>query len=280
MVSQSFDAKTTVKVSMTTMTTTEFVAHVSCKLDLEKFNFRIDGTMDMSIGKTMHMHTDSKMLVNAATKMFVQSTKVIDTDSGKVMSNNCTARKVKDMPAPRIFSVYFKSLVRKMQELATCGGNDGTYDTWKFEKSYDGPIPSIPGHESPLPPGTVVDGSVSEKLQMTKDSILHSSTTSVSAKVTAPNGTVLEDVHLSASVDTSNAKAGGPSTEDMDYSGWGDCKAPPSGEELDFETLFKVASAPMQGLYSRDIVQNLDQKHVLAALQAGLKAQKTKTVVV
>merc|ERR1712151_916958 len=107
--------------------------------------------------------------------------KVTNKTDGKVITQNCLVHNVTSMPTPANLSRLFKTEVMPMiRLLATCGGNDGTYDTWKIAKSYDGPVPNIPG----MPPNNIssVSGSVSEKLVMTKDSLLHSAASTAHVK--------------------------------------------------------------------------------------------------
>lgn len=227
------------------------------------------------VNKTTNIEV--KYIVDADAKMVVHSTKAMQGD--KVILNQCIAQQVTNMPPAVILQGLFKEAVDQMQAVAKCGGNDGTYDTWNLDKSYDGPVPPIPGSKSPAPKGSLIDGTVNEKLQMTKESIIHSSSSTLKVKVTAPNGTVMENVGGEVSMTTSNAKAGGPSDADMDYSGWGDCKAPPSpppaGEEFDIKPMFKEAATPMEGLGRH----GLFMKYALTALKKGVLA-KDKTVVV
>lgn len=279
LVSQSFDSKISAKVHTTTFTTTMSDISVSEKVDLEKFHLRMDVAVDdishNISGVVMKGNLAMKMILNADTQMVVGDLTMTDSKTKKVLYHNCTLKKVKNMPPAAMLSGFLKTAINMMQNNAKCGGNDGTYDTWKFDKTYDGGVPPIPG-QKPLPPGTMVDGSLNEELKMTKDSIIHSSTTSVTLKMTAKDGTVIENVGVDTSMTTSNAKAGGPSDEDMDYTKWSNCK-PPAGEKFDIKGFVSQAmpAIPTEAIAS----QGVFLKHFLAALEKGMKTQE-KTVVV
>jgi len=254
-------------------------AQLTEKLDLEQFSFRMDESFPLKLriaNQTIDEQVDMKMVLVASAKMVVVYTKTV-ASSGKVSHTvqNCTAHKVENMPSVQELKTGFQSLVLPMvQEAMTCGGNDGTYDTWKVEKSFDGPVPpQIMGHK--LPANATATGQVSEKVQMNKQSLLHSATTSMDATVKVSGK---EMISTKTSVDLQGSStSGGPSKDDLDYSKWGDCK--PS-DQINLNNLFQapagsMAGQVMEGFESHGVLL----KHIIAVLQADGKTA-TKSIVV
>jgi len=261
----------------------EINAAMSEKMDFEKFNYASSISMPVTTKlpngtTTMDMKVESKSVFRADQKTVTTWTKMTDNKKGTV-TTNCAKKTMASMPTVEVLATYFKMIKKTMQEKATCGGNDGTDDTWKVDQKFDGPIPAIPGLPVKVPPGITADVTIGLTLKMDKDSLIHGGgvTMDVSGSATATGMTmhVIENSDLKIS----DSKAGGPSDADLDVSGWGDCK-PLAGSEIDM--LFQTeapheAAASAIASMSKGMVF---QSHILATMQASLKPQHKSTVVV
>jgi hypothetical protein len=145
-------------------------------------------------------------------------------DAGKMGGKQCVIQELpqggKDMVAQ--LAITFENIVKPLiSGEAKCDGNDGTYDSWKFTYDYSGDLPT--GDLPPIPNLPSLDGlginngSVVEDLQMTKDALLHSSTTHLSGKLL--NGTEpIGSLKMTTSMTIDKATKGGPSADDLDPS--------------------------------------------------------------
>jgi hypothetical protein len=262
------DATVSVSIEMptTTMSTTMVVSGTFTeKLDLDMFNMYVEQATDVTMETPIHadISTVMKSLLIAKDKKIVNYAKVTNKTNGKTLMQKCTVMNVSQMPEPAQLSVMLQVLMVTMRKSISCGGNDGTYDTWKVDKSYNGPIPPIPG----IPPTNIssVSGSVSAEVAMTKDSLMHMAKTEVSAKAVDKGGKSSSfDVDLDMEV--SDAKSGGPSPADLDYSSWGKCE--PVVPPVDVDHLF---DAPEGGLPFQQTTSL--QQHVLATIKAAMKSE-------
>merc|ERR1712216_10301 len=106
-----------------------------------------------------------------------------------------------------------------MGDAITCGGNDGTYDTWKMnfahKKGEPWPVPV------PVPQLPDMDLNVEMNTQMSKDYLLHSETLHITAAM-EKDGTST-NIKEDSTMEVTEASATGPTTDDLDYSSWGTC---------------------------------------------------------
>jgi len=213
-------------------------SQITEKMDFEQFNFRMDSEADVTMEK-MTAKAVVRQIVLASQQKVVMYQKM--TVNGSTITSNCT---VTDVPQIAQLPLLLKSIVKPaIQKAAKCDGNDGTYDTWAVDKDMpETPIPQIP-NVPPMPDGTTAKGSIHEKLQMTKDGLLHSSTTKVTFEAYDKDHTSLGAGEGNVDVKITNSQAGGPTAEDLDYSAWG-CK--PSDEKMDLEEIFKGAQSPLK----------------------------------
>jgi hypothetical protein len=217
LVSQSFSGTAEVSVdgsfNGTTVTTTVMTSFTEM-LDLEKFNLREDasGSVDFE-GQKATANTTQILLIGEKQAISYSSVDVAGT-----VRKECVIQKLpENTPPPAELAGLLMVLKPKLQQMAVCGGNDGTSDTWKCAANYSGPLPNPPVPvDLPVDISGLVlkDGDISEDVQMTKDSLLQSSSTSVSGELL--NGSLsLASLKLTSTIKVTEAKAGGPSEADL-----------------------------------------------------------------
>jgi len=251
---------------------------VTEKLDMEKWNFRMDLTENVKetipgIPKEVNMKVEAKVIFEASKKTGVLWYSMTDVTSGKVVKQNCTTKTDKEIPAPTTLTLLWKSMVLpKLQAAASCGGNDGTYDTWKFAKSIKNGSAPLPAPLPPMPKGTT--GTIVAEIAMDKNFLVHSLVSDVDMEVPASGTKSTTKSH--GALDVSKNEASGPTDKDLDYSTWGKCH--PSNE-LEMESFFmpaQSASPVLQKLFSNGVLN----KFMLATLEASKEPQQSNTVVV
>jgi hypothetical protein len=239
-VSQTISGTTEVSVDATfngTTVTTTMTADFREMLDFEQFNMREDSSATVKIdvqGQTLTVSTNTTQIVNIGEKQAISYSSV---DMNGTLQKTCMIEKLPDeTPSAVELSMLMKTMVMPLLEkTAICAGNDGMYDTWTVAKTYSGPLPQIP--DSPIPPQfqglEIKDGSFSEEVQMTKDSLVHASSTTVSGELLNKTET-LGNVQLQASMTITDVKAGGPSADDLDPSQFDvNCTEAPSPMDLE-----------------------------------------------
>jgi hypothetical protein len=248
-VSQTLSGTTEVSMEVTlngtTMTTT-VTGSFTEMFDFEKFNMREDASGIAEVmGNTTVVNTTQ--ILNIGEKQLIVYTSAVDL-KGKPMKTCVIEQLPAETPTPELLSGMFQAEIKPLlQQAAVCGGNDGTYDTWKFNKTFSGKLPPIPNSPDPRLDGlSIKDGSVSEDVQMTKDALLHTSVTHVKGEML--NGTaVLGNLNLTASMTVTDAKAGGPSATDLDPSQF-DVTCTPLNTTVDLEAFLQAPGFARQQL--------------------------------
>jgi len=218
--------------------------------DFEKFNIveHVFSNVEVKVGnKTMTVPTNTTQIVNIGEKQVIQYSSV-EVDG--IVTKTCVIEQLPpSTPEPaQLATIWLFEIKPLIQNIAVCGGNDGTYDTWKFNKSFNGPVPQIPNSPFPMDGLTIKDGSASEDVEMTEDHLLHASTTSVSGELL--NGTVvLGTTKSKVSMDVTDVKPGGPSATDMDPSQF-DVKCTPANTTVDLDMILRSPGFARQQLLS------------------------------
>jgi hypothetical protein len=248
-ISGKLEASVDTTFNGTTVTTTQVASFVEM-FDFEKFNIREDAFGDAKVtvdGKSRTVSTNTTQIVNVGEKQVISYSSV-DID-GQVTKTCVIAELPPNFPTPATLATLWQLEVKPMvQRTAICGGNDGTYDTWKFSKSWDGPVPQIPDSPPMLDGLVIKDGSVSEDVEMTQDHLLHASTTSVSGELL--NGTVVLGTTKSKfTLTVTDMKKGGPSAADLDPSQF-DVNCTPASATVDPEVFLRSPGFARQQLRS------------------------------
>jgi hypothetical protein len=217
MVSQTMSGKVDVSVDVQfngTTKTNQSSLTFKEMMDFEKFNIREDISQGEMMKGTAIINVDEKRMITYESV----------TVGGKSVKN-CTIVKLPDtVPSSEQLAMMMDMYKPLLQKQADCGGNDGKYDTWKFSatnfskplpddlppKIHDLPIPSLDGM-------SIEDGLVSEDLLMTKDHLLHGSTTNVSAELKKGKET-LGSLKVKLTLTVDEVAKGGPSAADLDPS--------------------------------------------------------------
>jgi len=251
---------------------------VTEKLDMEKWNFRMDLTENVKetipgIPQEVNMKVEAKVIFEALKQTGVVWYSMTNATSGKVIKQSCMTKTSKEIPAPATLTLLWKStILPKLQAAASCGGNDGTYDTWKFTKSIKNGSTPLPPPLPPTPKGTT--GTIVAQIAMDKNFLVHSLVSDVDMEVPASGTKSITKTH--GALDVSKNVASGPTDKDLDYSTWGNCT--PSNE-LEIESFFmpaQGASPVLQKLFSNGVLN----KFMLATLAASKEPQESNTVVV
>lgn len=221
----------------------------------------------------------NKMIFNAEKKVAVMKMDM----SGAVNMSKCTKVSFPTLPTPAAISAKIKTLVTAaLAKTFSCTGNDGTYDEWSMALTL--PDPSVPI------PANLINGNMKETLKMDKTFVLHSATMTssmnMSIPVPGPNGTsnittVSETEEMSMT--TSNARLGGPSIDDLDYSSWGDCKeVHPPNTTMDLHQLLSesLESALKQSVLPRMLSKSVFYRHTAQAIQDSPDVETTDFVMV
>jgi hypothetical protein len=218
-VSQSMSGKMEVSMDVdyngTTVTTT-VMSTFSTMIDFEKFNMREDISDGETMNGTIIVNVDEKQAITYASVAY-----------GNKSMKNCTIEELRlpngdPFPGADELAMLMNLTLRPfLQKTAKCGGNDGTLDTWKFSANYSDLLPEVPQiPNSPLPSLeglSIKDGSVNEEVLMSKDHLLHKSTTQVSGELR--NGTdKLGSLTEKMTMTVDEVKKGGPSPTDLDPS--------------------------------------------------------------
>lgn len=242
---------------------------VTEKVDLEKWNFRMDLSENVKEKipipgippQEVNMKVDAKVIFEALKKTAVIWYSMTNVTSGKVIKQDCMTKTEEKIPAPATLTLLWKSMVLpKLQAAASCGGNDGTYDTWKFAKSM------------PMPKGAT--GTITGEIAMDKNFLVHSLVSDVDMEVPASGKPSTTKSH--GALDVSKNVASGPTEADLDYSTWGKCH--PSNE-LEIESFFmpaQAASPVLQKLFSNGVLNQF----MLATLKASKEPQQEANTVV
>merc|ERR1712070_547778 len=167
-------------------------------VDFEKFNLRTD-TRVSDAG----MNSNTTEIINVGAEQVIL---YISQETSGNLSKSCfiTPLKLPGDTDPKALRILWNTVGKpELQQAAKCGGNDGTYDTWKMDgnvSSMDIPAVPIPDLNVTIPEGLKIkDAKASERVQMSKDSLMHSSSTSVSGELM--NGTeVLGTLNLTTKV--------------------------------------------------------------------------------
>jgi len=250
---------------------------VTEKIDMEKWNLRMDlvETVKESLPgiPDVNMKVSAKVIFDASKQTGVLWYSMTNVTSGKVIKQDCKTKTSKEIPDPKTLTLLWKSAVLpKLQAAASCGGNDGTYDTWKFAKSITNGSTPLPPPLPPVPKGTT--GTLDMEMTMDKNFLVHSLVEDLNMEVPASGQKTTTKTH--GALDVSENVASGPTDADLDYSTWGKCD--PSNE-LEIGSFFMPAqgSSPVvQKLLSNGVLN----KFLLATLEAGKKPQQSNTVVV
>lgn len=234
------------------------------KIDLEQFNYWATSSVNAEVpgptaDETLTVKMDATIIVNVAAKHAIEYIEINDPTTGNV-SKDCMVFPLPDeMPNPAILKTMFEAMLTA----ANCSDSDGTYDTWKYSASYDGPVPNgiLPIDTT----GVSVKGSFDEEITMSASQKLLHSVHSVLNVDMMNNSAVLGTVAQTVDTSISSAEAGGPSAADLDPAQFGvNCTTP---EDFDVNTFF-----------TRGAPTNL-QKHVVATLRAALRPQPTQIAV-
>lgn len=250
-------------------------------IDMEKWNFRMD--LSENVKETIpipgippqevNMKVDAKVIFEAVKKTAVIWYSMTNVTSGKVIKHDCMTKTEEQIPPPATLTLLWKSMVLpKLQAAASCGGNDGTYDTWKFAKSIKNGSTPLPPPLPPMPKGAT--GTITGEIAMDKNFLVHSLVSDIDMEVPASGKPSTTKSH--GSLDVSYNKASGPTEKDLDYSTWGKCH--PSNE-LEIESFFmpaQAASPVLQKLFSNGVLNQF----MLATLKASKEPQQEANTVV
>lgn len=217
LVSQSIEATSVTKVEMSANGTTsniEVTGTSKEQMDMENFNFflEVDGTTVMTAGA---MKDDTKswsrMVINADKKEVIKWSKVTLATMNVSMSE-CTILPMPFPPKEQLKEMY-AAYLPLLQKNMTCTGNDGNYDTFHGEVDT-----SMQQNSLQL----VTD------IQMDKDYLMRGTSTMTGAMtMTGESGGL--NVKYEYTETATKAKAGGPSSDDLDWSKWGvECKKAPT----------------------------------------------------
>lgn len=306
--SQSFTstAKSTETSSSGNITTKEVLDSVgTIKIDMEQMNLyeNVVSTISTTVLwwdkmiSSMDLKMEEKIIVDVSKKVVVISVKVSNATSGKVLITNCSAITIPAMPSAAEVSILFKAVVVPgLQKVATCSGNDGVYDHYDMKINLQGV--SIPG----LKDNSYVTVQGMETILLDKDYVMHSTTGSLKGEFVLTKYEGLGIITVDEKVDstTTDAKAGGPTAADLDYSSWtqmypdghsGKCTEihydPP---HTDISKFFQPTK--LSGITNKfrgvDTLQGVDKlttkaffrNQLLAAIQAAMKATETKKIIV
>lgn len=298
--SQSFTSttKSTVDESTANITTKEVLDTVgTIKIDMEQMNLyeNVVSTISTSVlGPqtilSMDLKIEEKIIVDVSKKVVVISVKVSNATSGKVLITNCSAITVPAMPSAAEVSILFKAVVVPgLQKVAKCSGNDGVYDHYDMKINLQGV--SIPG----LKQVSDVNVQGMETILLDKDYVMHSTTGNLKGSAKYEGlGVITVDEKIDST--TTDAKAGGPTAADLDYSSWRDAKGGKCTEihydppHADISTVFQPTklSEITNKFRGVDRLQGVDKlttkaffrNQLLAAIQAAMKATETKKIIV
>jgi len=302
--SQSFTstAKSTETSSSGNITTKEVLDSVgTIKIDMEQMNLyeNVVSTISTTVLdwekmiSSMDLKMEEKIIVDVSKKVVVISVKVSNATSGKVLITNCSAITIPAMPSAAEVSILFKAVVVPgLQKVATCSGNDGVYDHYDMKINLQGV--SIPG----LKQVSYVTVQGMETILLDKDYVMHSTTGSLKGEFVLTKYEGLGIITVDEKVDstTTDAKAGGPTAADLDYSLWRDAKGGKCTEihydppHTDISKFFQPTK--LSGITNKfrgvDTLQGVDKlttkaffrNQLLAAIQAAMKATETKKIIV
>lgn len=232
------------------------------KIDLEQFSYHARQSVSMDFpnpvtNETMTVQSNVTLIVSVAEKHAIEYIETDDPEDGRITKTCMLFPLPDEMPDAAALKAVFEALL----SAAKCGGSDGTYDTWKYGASYDGPVPN---GIFPFPTaGLTVKGCFGENIAMSHDSLLHSVHSTVNVDVKQDSETLYS---VSQTVDTSisSVEAGGPSAADLDPAQFGvNCTTP---GEFDSNTFF-----------TRGTPTNL-QQHVLTTLRSAARPQHAQIV--
>jgi len=241
------------------------------KIDLEKFNLRMDITSGTASGKMpgtdkkVSVKMQVQVIVNAANKEVVAKYDIEpDASTGMPAMKNCTKITDEKIPSPATIAQIFALAKTEFQTFSTCGGNDGTNDIWKL--AY--PSPGMPN--LPLPKGDSVK--LESVFKMNKDFLISEVSENIQASGKDPNSgsSVSTTIDIDAKYDGSTA--GGPSDSDMDYSGWGTCyPMTPPGDAIN--TIFQ----PQDKTAVTDVIDKVVLESTLRRIFLGSLHNKPKS---
>jgi hypothetical protein len=279
---KSQSVTSTTKSAMTTYAANTTIEEVidgttTTKIDMEQMNL-YENTVSTASTTVSGEHpistdlkTELKIIVHVAKKVLVESYKVTNVTSGKILIANCSAMTVAAMPPASEVSMLFKAVVvPKLQEVASCSHNDGTYD--HYDMKIDFQAASLPGGLLPQVSDVNVHGT--ETFLLDKDYVMHSATGKLKASAKL-EGMGLETIDETTDSTSTDAKVGGPTAADLDYSSWGKCTLIP---KEDVSTFFQPTKPS-------EITNKFNNKaffknQLLVAIQAAIKATETKKLIV
>jgi hypothetical protein len=180
------------------------------KMNVKDFNafFEVDGTTVTTLGDKENDFTSWQRMVINADKQEVVVWQKMTLATINVTVNNCT---IMPMPIPKeqLKQMYSQYLVM-LQSNMTCASNDGTFDTFHGEVDMS------------MPP-MKMSMKYSTNIQMDKDSLMGGTST-----VTGTTKGDTQTMDIEYTETATKAVAGGPSSDDLDWSKWGvECKKTP-----------------------------------------------------
>jgi hypothetical protein len=283
--SRTSTSKTTSVSTTATITGKEVIDGTSTsKLDVDKMNLYENSvsTVTLTVSgdspipmPSIDIKNEEKIIVNVAKKVITVWIKMTNVTSGKVLLTNCSAVTIDAMPPAELVSMIFKgTVVPKLQEVATCSSNDGKYDHFDMNISFQSP--TMPG----LKTVTDVDVQGSETIFMDKDLVMHSAKGNLKLKATyeAQGLKVPVTVDESTEATASQAALGGPEPADLDYSSWGTCTPIHIPKGGDVTTLFQPTK--LSEITKRFNNNALFKNQLLVAIQAAIKTTEAKKFIV
>lgn len=185
----------------------DFDASIVSKWDFEKFNVFFD--LDAKVKGTDDKHYNVKFLfiINIAKREIVVKIHIDGQQS------TCFRKSLPLVVTPELVKhVFDGTVLPTMQKLATCGGNNGKLDYWKYDVTLHGPLPGTGD----------VTGEFTEHLEIKadKDVMIHEIAGWETAHIEKPRKF---DVNANVDVKYDSIVPSGPSDSDLDWSKWGKC---------------------------------------------------------
>lgn len=228
LVTQSFTSKLAGTASYKGISKTT-TGQATVKMDAKIGNVRID--IDGNVRNVSGNFTIAEKMIINIDKQLVVSREIVKDSAGKTLEDKCQKMDIS------LYASLIPAMLQQAFHKMNCGGNDGTYDTWKL--GFQGNDPQDPTHPGTSFPG---DYSMDIEVQMGKDYLIHSGKTTVSVRPDASGKG--SDVQSSQTMTvTQGPSPQGPSPADLDeYVNWGNCTSSAQfpGFKLDTSGVMKV----------------------------------------
>jgi len=271
LVPQSISGSTTKHIQLTRhngttiLNTTTPLTDFTEKIDYEYYNSHTTTSFSKDVinlftNETVTMKVNETRIFHLAQRHAIAYVEVNDPLTGNINKTCVMAALPDTFPDVTAFKNIFKTIILpQVQQQFKCGGNDGTYDTWKSEEHNVSIPEDFPG---------MMTGSARREVTMTQDSLFHSSDNTVKGFVRMNasegwNSTWTAIGEMSTYMRVSSAEVGGPSAADLDPMQFDvECTQAPEG--------FNTDAFPSGPVF---------QKHLLVVLQA-VQRQQLKLAVV